>query len=1027
MSRFMINQYLGELNRLRRISGATRETVVREAFKDLLKTWGRSLNLTFIPEHEFISTAKVRSYVDGALMHDLRVPFGYWEAKDEHDDLDEEIAKKFRRGYPQTNIIFEDTIKAVLIQNRSEVMRCAVDDVENLGHLLELFFGYQRPEIADFRKAVSQFKTDLPQVLNALRGRIDMAYRNNAFFSEAARDFLKHAKKTINPAVTDADLREMLIQHILTEDIFARVFGKDDFHQDNNVAKALYTLEAMFFRGDVKQQTLRALEPYYAAIRSTAALISSHSEKQGFLKAIYENFYKVYNPKAADRLGVVYTPNEIVRFMVESADWLCEKHFGKSLIDRNVEILDPATGTGTFVVELLEHFRGRPQALKYKYLNELHANEVAILPYYVANLNIEATYATIIDEYTEFPNLCFVDTLDNTAALKLSRAVTGDLFGAVSEENVARIRRQNRKKISVIIGNPPYNANQNNENDNNKNRVYPEIDRRIRATYIQESTAQKTKLYDMYSRFFRWASDRIEDDGIVAFVTNRGFLDKRNFDGFRKLLATEFNDIYVVDLGGDVRDNPKLSGTTHNVFGIQIGVAISFLVKRRKASGSRIHYGRRPEFETKDEKLVFLHNTDLERAAPELIRPDAKHNWLNLTANDFGDFLPLATKGTKTTKLAGQEQAIFKLFSLGVVTNRDDWVYDRSDHDLTKKVKYLIDVYNQQLNSKDITDGQPEFIRVLPNEGIKWTRLAKLLLAKQTEIHFSQEILVNCTYRPFQKLRLYFSKQLNEMQYRLGEMFGPTGQRRAPTIVWSDPTSQKPFMCLAVDGLYDLHLVGAASGAVGAARTIASSLGNSDNVTDWAVAQFTAHYGAARGITKLDIFAYVYAVLHDPVYRDIYGLNLKQEFPRIPLYSGFWRWRDWGQILIDLHIGYQTVKPFPLVRTDVPDTNVRATRQMPRVILKADKVSGIILLDAETSLGGVPRDAWDYRLGNRSALDWVLDQHKEKTPRDPTIREKFNTYRFADHKDAVIDLLRRVTTVSVKTVEIVETMRSVRR
>jgi hypothetical protein len=286
MSQLLVNQYLAELNRLRRVSGATRESVVREAFKDLLKHWGRTLNLTFIPEHEFISTAKVRNYVDGALMHDLRVPFGYWEAKDEHDDLDEEIAKKFRRGYPQTNIIFEDSTKAVLIQNSAEVMRCAVDDVGKLERLLVLFFGYQRPEIADFRKAVAQFKADLPEVLKALRVRIDKAYKNNAEFGQAAGDFLKHAKETINPMVTDADVREMLIQHILTEDIFARVFGKDDFHRDNNVAKALYALEAKFFRGDVKQQTLRALEPYYAAIRSTAALISSHSEKQGFLKAM---------------------------------------------------------------------------------------------------------------------------------------------------------------------------------------------------------------------------------------------------------------------------------------------------------------------------------------------------------------------------------------------------------------------------------------------------------------------------------------------------------------------------------------------------------------------------------------------------------------------------------------------------------------------------------------------------------------------------------------------------------------------
>jgi len=552
MSHHLINQYLADLDRLRRVSGANRESVVREAFKDLLKAWGRSRDLQFIPEHEYITPTKERRSIDGALLHGLRVPFGYWEAKDTADDLDEEIAKKFRRGCPQTNIIFEDSARAILIQHGIEVMRCNVDDVENLNKLLELFFGYQRPEIAGFRKAIEQFKLDLPEVLKELRRRIDEAYDGNRTFAKAARAFLKQAKVTINPAVTDADVREMLIQHVLTEDIFARVFGLSDFHRENNVAKSLYALELLFFRGEIKQQTLHALEPYYAAIRSTAALIQSHSEKQGFLKAIYENFYKVYNAKAADRLGVVYTPNEIVRFMVDSTDWLCERHFGKNLVDKNVEILDPATGTGTFIVELLEHFRGRPEALKYKYRKELHANEVAILPYTVASLNVEATYAAITGHYADFSNLCFVDTLDNTEPLRVNVGQHyGDLLGGISTENAKRIKKQNRRKISVIIGNPPYNANQRNENDNNRNREYPEIDARIGATYIKASTAQKTKLYDMYSRFFRWASDRIEDDGIVAFVTNRGFLDKRNFDGFRKLVTQEFNEIYIVDLGGD--------------------------------------------------------------------------------------------------------------------------------------------------------------------------------------------------------------------------------------------------------------------------------------------------------------------------------------------------------------------------------------------------------------------------------------------------------------------------------------------
>lgn len=266
-----------------------------------------------------------------------------------------------------------------------------------------------------------------------------------------------------------------------------------------------------------KRQTLKQLEPYYAAIRSTASKIPSHAEKQTFLKVIYENFYKVYNPKAADRLGVIYTPNEIVRFMIESADWLCQKHFAKNLIDSGVEILDPATGTGTFICELLEHFRGRREKLAHKYAEELHCNEVAILPYYVANLNIEATYAAITHQYAEFPNLCFVDTLDNVAGLRAHSIAAGqhfgDLFGAVSEENVARIKRQNRKHISVVIGNPPYNANQLAEDEDNKNREYPFIDKRIKETYIAKSSARKTKLYDMYARFFRWASDRVDENG----------------------------------------------------------------------------------------------------------------------------------------------------------------------------------------------------------------------------------------------------------------------------------------------------------------------------------------------------------------------------------------------------------------------------------------------------------------------------------------------------------------------------------
>ena len=1034
MSQLLINDYLKQLDVIKKVSGSQRETIVREAFKDLLKAWGKQHDLIFLAEYPLKTATKSNINVDGALLHELRMPLGYWEAKDADDDLDEEVSKKFRKGYPQDNIIFSDDAVAVLWQNRNEALRCDVTDTHALEKLLKLFFGFERPEIAGFRAAVEQFKTDLPAVLLALRQMIEAAHGANASFRQAEDKFLVHAQEAINPTLTDTDVREMLIQHILTEEIFAKVFDDSEFHQHNNVARELYALEGAFFTGALKKQTLKGLETYYAAIRAAAAQISSHGEKQTFLKIIYENFYKVYNVKAADRLGVVYTPNEIVRFMIDGADWLCEKHFGKNLIDRDVDILDPATGTGTFICELLEHFRGQPKKLEHKYKHELHANEVAILPYYVANLNIESTYAAITEKYEEFPSLCFVDTLDNVGLHTSAKGVNADLFGSVSEENVARIKRQNAKRISVVIGNPPYNANQANENDNNKNREYPDIDKRIKQTYIAESTAQKTKLYDMYARFFRWASDRLNENGVLAFVTNRSFIESRTFDGFRKTVAQEFADIYVVDLGGDVRANPKLSGTKHNVFGIQTGVAISFMVK--KVSGTkekrvaRVHYVRRPEMETAEEKLVFLATHTMSGLVFDEVQPDKNHNWVNLTSNDFETLIPLANKDTKAAKTAAKERAIFKLYSLGVVTNRDEWVYDEHDEALNAKVCHLVETYNADL-SRHRASANAETHQADFGSAIKWTRAVKADRNRGVQYVFDEAATIDACYRPFVKRRLYFHPRLNEMQYQLPSIFG-RGDLKNPSIVISDATAQKPWMACAVEQVPDLHFVGAAAGTVCMpVQRLSPDGGRVDNITDWALKQLTAHYAdeigkgkSARKITKEGIFQYCYAVLHDPLYREKYAQNLKREFPRIPFYKNFWQWAAWGEALMALHIGYEGVAPFALVRNDVPDAKARAAGMQPKAMLRADPMSGSIALDSETTLSGIPSEAWTYKLGNRCAIDWVLDQYKEMKPKDPTIRAKFDTYRFADYKEKVIDLLMRVTTVSVETMEIVQTMRA---
>lgn len=1063
MSQLLIQQYLNEIDRLRKFSGSVTEGVISEAFKDLLKAWSRQNNLHFISQYEFLSPQKNRIRPDGTILHDLRVPLGYWEAKDTADDLDDEIRKKLAKGYPQDNIIFENSETAVLIQNRQEIFRCLMTDTEKLLKLVSLFFRYEREEIRDFRKAVEQFKHDIPAVLAALRERIDAAYGKNPDFRAAADKFLQHAKDTINPSVGEADVREMLIQHILTEEIFAHVFDNSDFHRENNIAKELYALEAKFFTGQVKRETLKGLETYYATIRANAALISSHQEKQQFLKLIYENFYKVYDKKKADRLGVVYTPNEIVKFMIEGADWLTQKHFGRQLIDEHVEILDPATGTGTFICELLEHFRGQPRKLAHKYKNELHANEVAILPYYVANLNIEATYAAISGQFAEFPNLCFVDTLDNVAGLGIKAGYQHDMFAGLSEENVERVKRQNKRKISVIIGNPPYNANQANENDNNKNREYPRIDQLIKSSYIRLSTAQKTKVYDMYARFFRWASDRMADDGVLAFITNRSFIESRTFDGFRKAVAQEFNEIHVIDLGGDVRANPKLSGTKNNVFGIQTGVAISFFVKRHKQKGCKIFYARRPEFETADDKLSFLANTKASAISYQRVEPDKNANWVNLNENDWDDMVPVAGKNFKQSANLKNAKAIFGDYSMGFITARDGWVVGDDQNEIEIKVKYLINAANLTASSGAMTNSGAD-----RSSTIKWSRSLLRLIASGNKLKYEPASYKEVLYRPFTKKLVYFGSSLVEMPNKMPTFFQ---QGHNHSIFFNDPGARAPFSPLATNVPAEFHLAASSDGFQCLPRYRHTSSGERvDNITDWALKEFQKIYGKVRqgtpifpmakvegdgipretpssaqldlapskgktgssrkavsALTKDDIFHYVYGVLHDPVYREKYVLNLKREFPRIPFYPDFWCWATWGKRLIELHIRYETIEPWPLERLDTPDEKVRAAGVASKALLKADPDSGIIRLDTETQLSGIPKKAWDYRLGNRSGLDWILDQYKEKPPKDLTIREKFNTYRFADYKEKVIDLLMRVTRVSVETVAIIEAMKEAKR
>ena len=693
-----IEEYRAKLQELIEFGGSDNEENIRPAFQNCLDAYchDHRERLVLIPDLKSSPSNKP----DGSVTDSLRMARGYWEAKDSHDDLDAEIKVKFNRGYPRNNIIFEDSQTAVLVQNGDEAMRVDMSRYGELHRLIRIFLDYELPEIQEFRHAQSQFKTDLPTVLENLRATVAEAEADNPEYQEAASSFLDLCRRTIGPAVSPADVREMLLQHILTKDIFLSIFREDQFHRENNVARQLDRLERTFFTGDVRRQAIDRLRAYYGVIGRAADEIADYAEKQQFLKAIYEDFYTAYNPAAADRLGVVYTPNEVVDFIIRGADHLLQKHFGKTLADDNVQILDPATGTGTFITTLINHLPA--DRLEHKYRHEIHANEVAILPYYIANLNIEYTYQQRTGRYLEFPNLCFVDTLDNLDWQQ--QGATGGAvtrqgsfnLGGLSEENWIRIQEQNEKPISIIIGNPPYNANQQNENDNNKSREYPEIDQRIRDTYIASSTAQKTKQYDMYKRFIRWASDRLADDGIVAFITNRAYLEARQDDGFCQVASGEFTDIYFMDLGSDVRRNPKISGTTHNVFGIQTGVAVAFFVREKSRLGEcNIHYASREDAEVARDKLAYLKETGLESIAFESITPDAKNNWLNQSNSNFERLIPLADRQTKLAKSVADEDAVFRLYSMGVITARDEWVYDFDPNHLGGKVRAFINEYEE--------------------------------------------------------------------------------------------------------------------------------------------------------------------------------------------------------------------------------------------------------------------------------------------------------------------------------------------
>lgn len=559
--------------------GIKHETAVRSAFQELLEHSARQFDWKLVPEFRIKRKGQADAKADGALLDNYGLNHGLWEAKDSADDLDKEIKHKFSIGYPKQNILFWQPDRAVLYQNSERFYEADLTKPDDLVHVLTLFLEFAPPAIAEWEKAVEEFRDKVPQIGASLKALIEKERQTNRKFIAAFEDFCSLCRGSLNPNISVEAVEEMIIQHILTERIFRKIFDVADFISRNVIAQEIEKLiTALNSRVFSRDDFSKSLEHFYGAIENAAATITDFHEKQTFLNTVYERFFQGFCVKVADTHGIVYTPQPLVNFMVASVEHVLKEEFGKTLADRDVHILDPFTGTGNFIVNIMRHIP--KSALPHKFAQELHCNEIMLLPYYVASMNIEHAYWEATGKYEPFEGVCLVDTFRTLEPPQTE-------FSFLSEKNSARVNRQKKAPIRVIIANPPYNAWQTDENENNRNQKYAVIDRRVRETYSEDSKAQnKNSLSDPYIKALRYASDKIGDSGIICFVNNSAFLDSLACDGVRKHLDKDFDLIYVLDLGGNVRKNPKLSGTTHNVFGIQVGVSINLFVRKPKKKSS---------------------------------------------------------------------------------------------------------------------------------------------------------------------------------------------------------------------------------------------------------------------------------------------------------------------------------------------------------------------------------------------------------------------------------------------------------
>ena len=1001
--------------------GVSHELAVKDAFADLLKACCPQFELTLIPEKEIKLATGKRIRVDGALVRDGSIRYGVWEAKDSQDKLEREVKQKFALGYPKENIIFQSPERVILWQGGKQICDQDITKPQILVDTLKLFFEYRTPEIAQWEIAAAEFGGRVKDLSGKLIDLIETQRKINPKFIQSFSEFTEICRQAINPNLAEAAVEEMLIQHLLTERIFRQIFNNPDFTRRNIIAVEIEkVIQALTSKSFSRDHFLGDVDYFYRALEDAAQTIDEFSDKQHFLNTVYEKFFQGFAVKVADTHGIVYTPQPIVNFMVKSVEDILQKEFGKSLNDKGVHILDPFVGTGNFILRVMQEIK--KTALPYKYEQELHCNEVMLLPYYIASMNIEHQYFEATGSYKPFEGICLVDTFSDQQVQQLS------LF---TPENTTRVHRQRSSPIFVIIGNPPYNASQVNENDNNKNRKYTNkedktgIDDRIAATYAKDSKATlKRFLFDPYVKAIRWASDRIVDEGIVAFVTNNSFINALTFDGMRQHLEKDFDLIYIIDLGGNIRKNTDPSKSIHNVFDIKVGVSINIFIRTNRfneSKATKIYYASVGEFLRKEEKFNYLNqHQQWDTINWQLIDPDKNNNWLTEgLENDFDIFISLANKEAKLSK-NHDDGIIFKMFSLGVSTNRDTWAYNFIDINLTTNIQYLISNYNEQVirwNQRlDKAIKIDDFVNYDESK-ISWSDGLKKYLSRGTIFNYKSDCIRKAIYRPFTSCFIYFDAGLNDRRGQFPLIFPtPDNEKENQIVCLTGIASEKPFVVLMVNKICDLHLNGAGCGTQCFPFYTYEKDGTNrkENITDWSLEQFRNYYQDPT-ITKWDIFYYTYSLLHHPTYRERYAANLKRELPRIPYAPDFRGFADAGQQLADLHLNYEEKPEYPL--KFIENDQVPLDWRVEKMKLSKDKTQ--IIYNEFLTLSGIPPEVFQYRLGNRSGLDWIIDQYQVKIDKRSGI---VNDPNRLDDEQYIVRLIGQVITVSLETVKIVDSL-----